>query len=209
MQNIKKYKDVHKDCVFVCVGSGPSLKKTDLSKTKDKIVIATNHTYKLFNKNSAYSIMTDHIRVKQLREKIIKYGNKLFLARNNNCLKDEYYSDPATLINVLRKNNESIGFSWDLNNGIYIGYSVIFSAIQLAVYMGAKKVHLIGVDQDYSQKQKFFDEDITRASTPKINDYKLNSKMFNICNNELTKKGIEFVNSTIGGKIDCIKREAL
>jgi len=203
-KTIQNFKNIHAGKTFVCVGSGPSLKDTDWSQIKDKVVIAVNHTYVLFN--NSYSVVTDPKRIRELRTNIIEYGNTLFLARCTPNRDVKLYGPPAILVSTLLP---TYSFSFDLSKGAHLGYSVIFLAIQLATYMGAAKIHLIGVDQDYGQPQKFFDSNIKRVSTPHISDYELNKPMFEIMYRALTEHRIELVNSTIGGKIDCIPREPL
>ena len=39
----------------------------------------------------------------------------------------------------------STGFSRDITHRIYLGYSVIFRAIQIACYLGARRVVMVGV----------------------------------------------------------------
>lgn len=41
---------------------------------------------------------------------------------------------------------------------VYDGYSIALSLMQLAVYMGFKKIYLIGSDCNYNQKKKNFIE---------------------------------------------------
>ena len=54
----------------------------------------------------------------------------------------------------------SEGFSWDLEQGIYSGYTVSYFALQLAVYMGFKEIFYLGLDLKHEgYKTHFFGSD--------------------------------------------------
>lgn len=50
----------------------------------------------------------------------------------------------------------SFRFSEDCYSCIYDGYSVIFSALQMACYMGFREIYLLGCDCNYNQPQSHF-----------------------------------------------------
>ena len=204
---IQDFKNAHAGKTFVCVGSGPSLKETNLP-VKDKVVIAVNHTYSIFKHTQAYAIITDVIRMKELRQQILDHGNTLFGLANTHNVDPRLYEPPVVLLQPkLCRDKTAISLDW--SRPVYCGHSVIFPAIILAAYMGAAKIHIVGVDQDYTQPQKFFADDIQRASTPRLSDYELNRPMFETIHAKLQTVGIPLVNSTVGGKVDCIPREEL
>lgn len=52
------------------------------------------------------------------------------------------------------------GFSWDLEEGIYSGYTISYFALQIAVYMGFKKIFFLGLDLSHDgPKTHFFGQD--------------------------------------------------
>ena len=54
----------------------------------------------------------------------------------------------------------SEGFSWDLEQGIYSGYTVSYFALQLAVYMEFKEIFYLGLDLKHEgYKTHFFGND--------------------------------------------------
>lgn len=109
---------------------------------------------------------------------------------------------------LVDKNN----FSFDIvNNGVNTGCSVIFTAIQLAVHMGATEVYLLGVDADYTSNGKYFFkiDDSKFYTWPDFmsDPLKYMNPFFQIFNRDLHQKGIKFFNATIGGRLETIERK--
>jgi hypothetical protein len=96
------------------------------------------------------------------------------------------------------------GFSWDIAAGVTLGVSSIFTATQLAAYMGCSSIVLLGVDMDYSGPQAHFHG--KPLHTPGL-DYDRDAKpLFIQFRNALASRQIEFLNAAPGGKVDDLKR---
>ena len=99
-------------------------------------------------------------------------------------------------------------FSDDAYDIVYDGYSIAYSCIELAVYMGFKEIYLLGADCTYlGEKEHFVDsgvEDRSRKyATPKL-----------IVGYEEVKKyadshGIKVYNATRGGVLEVFPRVKL
>lgn len=91
---------------------------------------------------------------------------------------------------------------------VYDGYSIIFSLMQIAVYMGFKEIYLLGTDCNYKQEKQHFME------TGHIDPYAMNagerliyvhSKFKEFADNH----GVKVVNCTRGGMLEVYPRIAL
>jgi hypothetical protein len=104
----------------------------------------------------------------------------------------------------------STGFSTDITQRVYVGYSVIFHAIQIAFYLGARRVVMLGVDMNYTGNPAK-DYGITRNDVPHflINYDEHGKPMFEFFVRELQRLNVEFLNATPGGRVDCVPRVSL
>jgi hypothetical protein len=134
------------------------------------------------------------------------------------ALKDEYCSDKHLyLMPAFRWQHKAgaiqpepwlaTGFSRDITRRIYLGYSVIFSAIQIACHLGARRVVMVGVDMNYTGDPAK-DYAIARNDAPTwVMDYEVHAKpMFEYFMRELKQLNVELLNATLGGRVDCVPR---
>ncbi len=221
--NIKKFCDIHKGKRVICVGNGPSLKKQNISLLDDEIVIGTNRAYKIFkemNPACEYLVVQDKIRYEEMKSdlktisypiyvtdaqidalkcSILQNAFKIKCARKWNC--------HIRKLRLSRQVDYGLGFSDDLERKIFPGYSVIFPAIQLAAYLGASRVAMIGVDMDYSGTVSFFDG--VKHIWPNFSYEKHCKDMMIYFREHMSERGIEFVNCSAGGVVEEIPRMTL
>lgn len=224
---IKKMKGAWDGETVVCMGNGPSINHTEIDLLTGHKVIGVNVAYKLLDKfdpSDFILIVHDSIRLKMLEEDLRTLDVKFFAG---NCHFTPEYLPPAWLdpsnpnhyvfLPVMKWSHDhnqftlesdySEGFSEDLSIQSYYGYSVIFSAIQLAAYLGSKKIVCIGIDMDYSGPVSFVPG--SKHIWPDFS-YELHAKQMFICMREyLNLHGIEFINATPGGKVDELPRASL
>jgi hypothetical protein len=102
-----------------------------------------------------------------------------------------------------------IGFSHDITKNIYLGHSVIFSAIQIASFLGAKRTICLGIDMNYSGNHNYFDAAIPRGAWDGF-DYEIHGrKMFEHFRFQYESMGKQLINATPGGKVDVLERLVL
>jgi len=93
-----------------------------------------------------YQCVFDH-RLFDLYHDALKNVRQLF------TLEDRPFGLPIKLLG-------GEGFSWDMEEGIYSGYTISYFALQLAVYMGFKKIFFLGLDLKHDgPKTHFFGQD--------------------------------------------------
>jgi hypothetical protein len=228
----RSMRDMWKDKTVVCVGNGPSIASTDLTLLNDQYVIGTNRAYMLldrFRPKAFHLIAQDNYRLQELGPELSKSNYPLHIG---NCYFTEQWPIAPWILQT--KNRPYIylprlnwletedspsgehlaleadfepGFSPDPCAGLYYGRTVIFSAIQLAAFFGATKIVCIGIDMTYSNGVNFV-SGVTNVF-PSFN-YEMHAvPMFDVLSTEFNARGIELVNATPGGAVECIKRESL
>ena len=100
-------------------------------------------------------------------------------------------------------------FSDDVYSLVYDGYSITYSLIQIAIYMGFKQIYLLGADCSY---KKGANNHVVESGFVDKNQEKNHDKM--ITGYEEAKKyakahGVEIVNCTRGGMLEVYKRKSL
>jgi hypothetical protein len=147
---LAKFKNIHKgeDCFII--GNGPSLNKMDLTQLNDYYTFGLNKIYMIFKRmpfNISYHVAINSLIIKQSKNEISKLNCPSFLsyisAKNNNIKsKNVHLLGDIKPIDLFYK---------DLTEGIRQGSTVTFVAMQLAYFMGFKRVFLIGVDHNFQQ----------------------------------------------------------
>jgi hypothetical protein len=145
MDNISDYKNLHKQKMLFILASGPSLSDLDLSLLKNKMVMGLNRSI-LTYPEPYYQCVFDH-RLFDLYLEDFKKVRQLF------TLEDRPLGLTLKLLG-------GEGFSFDLEEGIYSGYTISYFALQVAVYMGFKKIFFLGLDLKHDgPKTHFFGQD--------------------------------------------------
>ena len=154
---------MRKEEVYI-IGGGSSLVGFDFNKLKDKDTIVVNKA--IFHvPNPTYFITMDYMFVSNNKEKLRKKRFPKFFvgAINNPYLKyikgkltDTRYkmSYDLDMIDVLifSKHDAGLGFNFgDFRHGCNSGYC----ALQLAIILGYKKIHLLGIDLTCTDKTHF------------------------------------------------------
>jgi SAM-dependent methyltransferase len=142
-----QFKDLHKGQRCVIVGNGPSLNKMDLSFLKNEIVFGLNRIYLGFDRfgfTPQYLVSVNKFVLQQSAEDFKKVPCWKFLSVEG---VPPLAGDEKTLI-INPRHYKDI-FSTDPRQGICIGSTVTYCALQIAFFMGFETVILIGVDHSF------------------------------------------------------------
>lgn len=180
--------------VFV-LANGPSIRSHDLGLLRGLHVIGMNASPILERQNG---IETDYYVVSDAR--FLTHPEKRSLAtslpstRTRRVLREELRAvdaprlvDSTYYVKAVGKN----GFSDDLHRGFYFGCTTSMLAIQLAAYIGAARIVLLGNDFRYPKDQPRF----YRETRPQEPDPFLSIQIWNVRNawRELRARGKEMV----------------
>lgn len=222
---LKKYKDIHNGEACFIIGNGPSLLSDDLEKLyQNKILsFAFNRIYLMFDKTNwrpTYYISQDEKTLKNCIDEV----NAMDLQYKFIPLFHKYYHDinvdNAIYFNLITDENGNSFFSDDVSVCVGDSTTVACTAMQFAVYMGFRKIYLIGVDHNFSTykndkgeiikdnsvKDYFTDEYNKDKAELYIPNVDASTRAFWIMKEYCDNHGIEVYNVTRGGKLEVFPR---
>ncbi|MCU9612318.1 DUF115 domain-containing protein [Caldibacillus lycopersici] len=215
-ERLKLLKNIHKGDRCFIVATGPSLTISDLEKLKNEITFSMNSIVLAFNETdwrpTYYGIQSLHV-YRKLERQIENIDTKgVFIAdRLARCIQvPESLKTFIFPLNVLNHNKEgkkySTKFSDDPFKVVFDGYSITYSLIQIAVYMGFKQIYLLGADSNYASNSNHHfidyghgDPNVSIAGEKMISAYKV-AKRFADHHN------IKIYNATRGGMLEVFER---
>ena len=227
--NYKKIKTLKNLClgkrVFI-IGNGPSLKIEDLQTLEEnnEFCIGSNRIYKVFNKTKwrpNVLALSDGSIIANTRDDIKKYEGILVKTdhfhRNTMCI----YENNAIYIHLIENEYgcNHPQFCEDISKGAYWGYTVTYDiCIQLAYYMGAKEIYLVGIDHSFygntSSKENhfienYFDEDDQKIFMKRKFNTEKATRAYETAKIFLENHGVKIYNATRGGKLEVFERVSL
>lgn len=151
-QKLLELKDKHKDRRCFIIGTGQSLKISDLDKLKNEITIASNKIYLAFEYTDwrpTYYTINDLVVAENNGDVI---AGLPFLKIVTRCAEPIFGKDPSFLYFEPAFEEVKDGkiydppFSRNIVQCIGGGFTVTYVNIQLAYYLGIKEVYLVGID---------------------------------------------------------------
>lgn len=156
---IKSLKGTHNNERCFIIGNGPSLKAEDLDKLCEEFCFASNRIFNIFDKTKwrpTVYLAVDSSFIDESGEELDKYElYNLFLGVGKNFDRSRFKGRVTrifeyTKFKINKWSDCSAFISEDVSKFFSVGYTVTFTAIQLAFYMGFKEIYLLGVDFSYS-----------------------------------------------------------
>jgi hypothetical protein len=209
-----KYKDYHKgeDCFII--GNGPSIGKMDLMNLNNFHLISLNKSHLLkeqFGLSFSYHVCVDDEILDQMLPIIESnsIGCSSFISQRDlrKPLKDLPH------INRLFT-TELWSFYTDITMPISVGYTVTFVALQLAYFMGFKRIFLLGIDHSWKTAYSpnsliFFEGDDDNHFHPEYSkggmwhspDKEGNEASYSLAKHFYKNNGREIIDATVDGKL--------
>lgn len=224
-RKMKRFQDIynrHKGerCFIVC--TGPSLTINDLEKLKKEYTFGVNSIFMAYGRTDwrpTYYVAVDYFHlqdiIKQKTCNIDRLCNAEAFVHPKIKINTSHDIVLPCLINYANHQSNHIGkdglkMSADVDVCLYDCFTVTNSAIQLAIYMGFKKIYIIGADCDYSQsKMHFIETEIDendRNSDWLPNAIELSIKGYTAAKRFAESMGVSIYNSTRGGKLEVFER---
>lgn len=211
---LKSLKDKHRGERCFIIATGPSLTIEDLEKLHGETTFSMNSICLAFDETDwrpTYFGIQDRNVLERLRDRIERLESECVFIGDNIAGeipgKENHYVFPLNLMNhrMAHKKYHS-KFSADSFSVVYSGYSITYSLLQIAVYMGFKEIYLLGADCSYPEKGKHhfkeyghIDPSFREAREQMIAAYKV-AKTF------ADEHGIKIFNATRGGALEVFER---
>ncbi len=216
------YKDLHKGKRIFVIGTGPSLRLDDLDTLhrNHEICIACNKIYRIYDKTlwrADYYGFLDGRVIEDCKEDISGIPNTVFLGDSYHYDINEYLEN----INYFHYKEEAYypncpRFSDDFTKGFYMGCTTTYSfGIQLAAYLGAAEIILLGVDFDIIGNvtnpknhfiQDYFRENEAEKYKSAIFRREVILKAYEGAEAYSRKHGFRIYNATRGGSLEAFER---
>lgn len=222
-QKIEALKDKYKGERCFIVGSGPSLTIEQLELIKGEYTFGVNADFMLYEKStwraSSYAVIDDSVLEKyenQIDAKDLDYffyGSWSHYSKENGICLPVHNANNFTIDNIWHKLFPyllpSAKFSDDISKILYTGKSVVYSLLQIAVYMGFKEIYLIGVDCSY-KPGNLYNRDIKHEDgidpAVKYRNGLQMIKQYEVAEKWTKKNGIKIYNASAGGELNIFAR---
>ncbi len=230
-------KDKHKGERCFVIGNGPSLKAEDLDRLTNEITFAANRIFKIFPYTKwrpTYYFCIDYLTYGLDHQEINMVPSELRFIPLERALAagkiyDEitYYNRVVNCVDIkdgkVVRGTEFM-FSDNAEEIVYGGQTVLYDALQMAVYMGFSEIYLYGVDGEYEfevledgtiirndTKNHFsdaYEEGIKESGALAAPMYAM-KLAFETANMSCNSRNIIIKNATRGGKLDVFERITL
>lgn len=202
------------------VATGPSLTVQDLDKLfmEHEFCFSVNSIVTVFTETKwrpdIYALQDFHAYEKFKKEILDYQGIKIF-----GSVVQPYCSEKGVIyfpqcwlnhygIEDKMKNISKLKYKFsDCAPGIvYDGFSITYSVIQIAVFLGFKDIYLLGLDCNYATDHPYFNKSSVREKNEKHNSTDLMICAFEEAKRFCESKGIHIYNATRGGKLEVFPR---
>ena len=201
------------------IGNGPSLKETNLSLLQDEYTFGLNRFYLLFDElgfTSTFHVVANPLVVQQWAQEIAEVPCPKFITW---CAQGMIEFTPDMMF---FPNRGTPRFYTSFPEGIWVGGTVTYVAMQLAYYLGFHKVILVGVDHSFIAKGKpgstvvahgddlnhFSPEYFGKGCLWQLPDLDLSEQAYKLARSQFRNSGREIVDATIGGTLDIFPKLA-
>lgn len=216
-------KDKHKGQRCFVIGNGPSLRISDLDRLKGEITFAANKIYLAFDRTDwrpTYYNVEDNLVIQQNYEainslhgftKLLRWLPNGLLSGGENTIWYEMHVLPSSAYP---------DFSPSPLDGLSCGYSVTYTSLQFAYFMGCAQIYLIGVDFSFSISN--VDKNGRVVSGGEINHFvpnyykkgelwypprlELQEQALIYARDYCVVRGLKIFNATRGGKLEVFPR---
>lgn len=215
---LNSYHNKHKGERCFIIGNGPSLKYTDLSLLRNEFTFGLNRIYLLFPKlgfSTTYLVSVNQYVIEQFASEIVRAPCPKFI--NWYYRKYVHFQDDVIFFRPVQK----IRFS---NNPVYKSIwndgTVTYVAMQLAFFMGFKKVILIGVDHSFTTEGSAHQLVVSDGEDPnhfdknyfgkgvrwQLPDLKTSEIAYQLAEDYYKANDREIVDATINGQLKIFKK---
>lgn len=218
IRKIRAFHNIHKGKRAFVIGNGPSLTVDDLNMLKNEITFASNGIFGLYGKTNwrpTYYVSQDLNVIESFYKDL-----PFVIGESETCFlvdKGFYSSDVRNAENVCRfllriyvNDDKEFDFSADIGKEVFEGYTVTYSMLQLAAYMGIEEIYLLGIDNNCVSNADKNDHaegiaqfDLENVNKPRIRE---SDRAFMYAKEFSNRNGFKIYNATRGGKLEVFDR---
>jgi len=212
-QRMKDYKDRHRGQRCFIIATGPSLTHEDLEKLKGEVTFSMNSICMAFDEvayRPTYYGIQDYFVYEKLMDRIFQGDlGQLFIsdviARRYPVPEGSVLFGHNLLNHQYPHKTYNTRFSEDCFKQVYDGYTITYSLIQIAVYMGFKEIYLLGADNVYTKTSGHFKEHGVIDSSYQEAGRRM-TEAYKVARGYADRHGIKICNATRGGMLEVFPR---
>ncbi|MBR6594821.1 MAG: DUF115 domain-containing protein [Clostridia bacterium] len=227
-RRIKKLKGIHQGGRCFLIGNGPSLSVSDLEKlhANGDICFGFNRIYNIFDSTlwrPDYYLSQDHKMLAGCVEEVKAMPLPVKFVPVDLPWEHGLELEPTHPFKMLWMPKEDLspsGFSTNAAEGVYWGSTCLYTAAQIAVYMGFSEIYLLGVDHRFQISQNNRGEIVVDNSVKDYfcDKYNEDKEKLYIPNTETStlayiamkkgceENGVRVYNATRGGMLEVFPR---
>lgn len=223
LNSLSQFKDRYAGERVVLMGNGPSLKTTNWDLVRNEFTIGLNRIYLLRKEMGFYPsfyVCVKDLVIQQFASEIISLP----------CPKILDWISGRSLIQLDRgdlvgipKIASKLEFHKDIINGWGTGYTVTFTAMQLAYFLGFRKVLLVGVDHNFvtsgpprrnvvstgEDPNHFHPDYFGKGVKWQLPDLEGSERAYRLAKVAFEDDGREIVDCTVNGHLSVFRKSAL
>lgn len=192
------------------IATGPSLTEFDYLSLRDEVTIGVNGLclwFKEKHQETSFFVVSDEEVFDRVKDTLSSLKNTIVFISERVAAKREvpkqFFLFPVDIWNRYMTNDSSKRLSNDISVCSYDEETVVFHAIQIALFLGFKEIYLLGTDCNYDQKKVYavdHGKKVDKSVGPKmIRSYQVVKKYENIYN-------FQVFNATRGGMLEVFPR---
>lgn len=217
---LRQYKDRHKGERCFIVATGPSLTVQDLKLIENEVSFGMNSLCRIAQKSDwlpTYYGIQDKYVFRKMRKDVLAFFDRVpsFVASDIYRSRGVRAHHPIAFPlnrkdHWINAEDRDIAFSDNAFTQVYDGYTITYSLLQLAVYMGFAEIYLLGADNSYSsEKSNYFIDHGVQSPMQSTAQERL-ERSYAACRRALLHSGKAVVyNATRGGKLEVFERKSL
>ncbi|TAK49613.1 MAG: DUF115 domain-containing protein [Saprospiraceae bacterium] len=210
---LRRFHNLHigQDCFIL--GNGPSLNKMDLAPLANYHTFGQNKIYMIFDRvdlNLSYLVSVNPYVIEQSKKEFENMTCPVFVSHTaaSGIIADKPHIQRLHTLNLW-------SFYEDITQPICEGNTVTFVSLQIAYYMGFKRVFLIGVDHNFKQQgdshevqvykgddENHFHPDYFKGQQWQLADVYGSEVSYHLANYYYQKDGRSILDATAGGKLE-------
>lgn len=214
-EKVKAIRNIHQDKRCFIIGNGPSLAYSDLEQLHrhNEICFGVNRIYLAYPHTSwrpDYYVAVDHVLIRKDSAKILQLKGTKFIRHSYKFVED-WEGNGIYEFKGLTYPPGNPQLSFDMCQGVYMGQTVVYDTIQIALYMGFREIYLLGVDMTSGIRAEENGAHFYKVSDPKeILGGKGKTDFAKRClgyaAKEIEKTGRKLRNATRGGELRDVER---
>lgn len=189
MNSIQDFRGLHRGKRVFILASGPSLAEHDLSPLDRRITMGLNRSFLTYAETNYHCAFDQRL--------FDMYPDETKATRYLMTLPGRPWGIPIELLGA-------DGFSYDLKQGIYSGYTISFFALQVAVYLGFQDIIFLGLDLCHQGNMTHFFGEDWHSRNHETSEFPKMAQSFSQWVPQLLNDGIDVWNCSPYAQIDAI-----